>query len=332
VRPLRGERIADAVTPRRPPLPPLLSGDFPTWLAYQKDPNDTPFMVQSLYGREHFPNGSAYLARFALTGSVYGGPPSLELIELDAQDDRVFAKLHITAPAGFEWDVYQVIDMDPEPAYDVIRGVTDFKFTVLNIYSQGYTQKHHDLATFEAIGYTPPVPAPLPAPFCTAPVSACSFGSPTNTPAELANIAAFLAHVDNFFTLNPDEPATVAAFLGRYNLSSPITRRSGFSTAQPSGYMEISSGAEYLNILGADTACLLSPEGGGSFALGIDEVDAVGDTVFVKYRPTGAPIPGVHESYLFSVFHMDPAGSGLIVGNDEWADSLSTEIYADACS
>ena len=118
VRPLRGERIADAVTPRRPPLPPLLSGDFPTWLAYQKDPNDTPFMVQSRYGREHFPNGSAYLARFALTGSVYGGPPSLELIELDAQDDRVFAKLHITAPAGFEWDVYQVIDMDPEPAYD----------------------------------------------------------------------------------------------------------------------------------------------------------------------------------------------------------------------
>ena len=141
-----------------------------------------------------------------------------------------------------------------------------------------------------------------------------------------------MTHVDNFFTFNPDEPATVAAFLGRYNLSSPITRRSGFSTAQPSGYMEISSGAEYLNILGADTACLLSPEGGGSFALGIDEVDAVGDTVFVKYRPTGAPIPGGHESYLFSVFHMDPAGSGLIVGNDEWADSLSTEIYADACS
>ena len=90
-------------------------------------------MVQSLYGREYFPNGGAYLQRFALTGSIYGGPPALELIEVDAKGDRVFAKIHVTAPAGFEWDVYQIIDMDPNP------GLT-FKFTALDLYSEGGKQ------------------------------------------------------------------------------------------------------------------------------------------------------------------------------------------------
>ena len=168
------------------------SGNFSTWLAYQLDPNDTPFMVQSLYGREYFPNGGAYLQRFALTGSIYGGPLALELIELDAKGDRVFAKIHVTAPAGFEWDVYQIIDMDPN---------LTFKFTALDLYSEGYKQKYADLAAYEAIGYTAPPLPPLPAPFCTYPFSSCAFGVPSNTAAELANLVTIQGLIDAYIHL-----------------------------------------------------------------------------------------------------------------------------------
>ena len=97
--------------------------------------------------------------------------------------------------------------------------------------------------------------------------------------------------------------------------------------------MEISSALEYLNTVLADVGCTISAS--GFFGLGIDEVVATGDTIFVKYRVIGGPIPEYpngYDSYLFSVIHMDPAGSGLIVGTDEWSDGIQGEAYTDACT
>jgi hypothetical protein len=221
--------------------------------------------------------------------------------------------------------------MNPDP------GLT-FKFVSQTVYDQGYTVKHNDLAVYEAAlvaspGYPFPEPPPLPPPVCTPPFSACSFGSPSNTAAELANIAAWLAVADSFFAVDPADPTTVATFLGGWLEPVSITRRSGALTAQPSGYMEISSALEYLNTVLADVGCTISAS--GFFGLGIDEVVATGDTIFVKYRVIGGPIPEYpngYDSYSFSVIHMDPAGSGLIVGTDEWFDGIQGEAYADACT
>ena len=124
--------------------------------------------------------------------------------------------------------------MIPDP------GLT-FKYVFHSVYDQGYTVKHNDLAVYEAAlvaspGYPFPEPPPLPPPVCTPPFSACSFGSPSNTAAELANIAAWLAVADSFVALDPADPTTVATFLGGFLEPVSGTRRSGFLTAQPSGY------------------------------------------------------------------------------------------------
>ena len=57
---------------------------------------------------------------------------------------------------------------------------------------------------------------------------------------------------------------------------------------------------------------------------------AVGDKVFIKYRWFAdpiAPAPNGFDHYFLSVFHLDPAGSGLVVGNDEWFDTIAAEPY-----
>ena len=62
---------------------------------------------------------------------------------------------------------------------------------------------------------------------------------------------------------------------------------------------------------------------------------ATGDTVFVKWRGLAGPIPAYpngYEGYTLDVVHMDPEGSGLIVGSDQWHDGVATEAYADACN
>ena len=124
--------------------------------------------------------------------------------------------------------------MNPDP------GLT-FKSTGSTNYDQGYTVKHNNLAVYEAAlvaspGYPFPDPPPLPPPVCTPPFSACSFGSPSNTAAELANIVAALAVSDSLVALDPADPTTVATFLGGWREPVSITRRSGALTAQPSGY------------------------------------------------------------------------------------------------
>ena len=62
---------------------------------------------------------------------------------------------------------------------------------------------------------------------------------------------------------------------------------------------------------------------------------ATGDTVFIKYRNIGGPIPEYpngYDSFGLDVVHMDPEGSGLIVGFDQWYDTIGFEAYAAACS
>ena len=166
------------------------------------------------------------------------GPVGHGDVEIDAKDNSVFVTTSFVSAWGLYLpNVLYVYQFDP---------LGSGKAVSQELYFDGPTAKYRNYTSFQAWladGFVPPEPPPLPAAPCQfSPVPplgymGCTsmFGSPSNTPAELANIAAFLAHVDNFFTLNPDEPATVAAFLGRYNLSSPITRRSGFSTAQPNG-------------------------------------------------------------------------------------------------
>ena len=67
-------------------------------------------------------------------------------------------------------------------------------------------------------------------------------------------------------------------------------------------------------------------------ALAVDEMDAVGDKVFIKYRWFADPIPPApngFDHYFLSVFHLDPAGSGLVVGNnDEWFDTLRPNLIS----
>lgn len=48
-------------------------------------------------------------------------------------------------------------------------------------------------------------------------------GAEEKTGGSGASCGAGPSHVDNFFALNPDEPATVAAFVGRYNLSRSLS-------------------------------------------------------------------------------------------------------------
>ena len=218
--------------------------------------------------------------------------------------------------------------MNPDP------GLT-FKFVSQTVYDQGYTVKHNNLAVYEAAivaspGYPFPDPPPLPPPVCTYPFSACSFGSPSNTAAELANIAAWLAVADSFVAIDPADPTTVATFLGGFLEPVSGTRRSGFY----GGYHEVSSALEFLNIASADTVCLIEATGSPPI-FGVDEVVATGDTVFIKWRVFAGPIPAYpngYDAYLLDVVHMDPEGSGLIVGFDQWWDSIANEAYADACN
>ena len=214
--------------------------------------------------------------------------------------------------------------MDPDP------GLT-MKTIGWIQYDQGYKLKHNDPAAFEAIEYMAgvefPEPPPLPPPVCTPPFSACSF---SNTAAELANIAAWLAAADSFVAFDPADPATVATFLGGFLEPFSGTRRIGF---QDGGYHEVSSALEFLNASLAEAGCYIAAS--GLFGLGADEVVATGDTVFVKWRGLTGPIPAYpngYEGYTLDVVHMDPEGSGLIVGSDSWHDGVATEAYADACN
>ena len=62
---------------------------------------------------------------------------------------------------------------------------------------------------------------------------------------------------------------------------------------------------------------------------------ATGDTVFIKWRFSTGPIPAYpngYDWYGLDVVHMDPEGSGLIVGLDQWFDGVATEAIADACT
>ena len=62
---------------------------------------------------------------------------------------------------------------------------------------------------------------------------------------------------------------------------------------------------------------------------------ATGDTIFVKYRVIGGPIPEYpngYDSFSLDVVHFDPEGSGRIVGFDQWYDTIGFEAYAAACN
>ena len=93
--------------------------------------------------------------------------------------------------------------------------------------------------------------------------TACSFGSPSNTAAELANIAAWLAVADSFNAIDPADPTTVATFLGGFLEPVSGTRRTGFY----GGYHEVSSALEYLTVASAEAGCFAAS---GFFALGVD--------------------------------------------------------------
>jgi len=141
-----------------------------------------------------------------------------------------------------------------------------------------------------------------------------------------------LAVADSFVALDPADPTTVATFLGGWSETISGTRRIG--TAQPSGYVEFSSALEYLNIISADVGCMIEASGSPP-GIGIDEVVATGDTVFIKYRHFAGPIPAYPngiDSISLDVVHMDPEGSGLIVGLDQWFDGVATGAIADACT
>jgi len=162
--------------------------------------------------------------------------------------------------------------MNPDP------GLT-FNTVGYIIYDQGYKLKYNDPAAFEAIEYMAgvalPEPPPLPPAVCTPPFSACSFGSPSNTAAELANIAAWLAAADSHFAVDPADPTTVATFLGKFLEPFSGTRRGSYI----GGHVETGSALEYLNIASADIVCLI--EATGSLPIwGVDEVVATGDTRF----------------------------------------------------
>ena len=114
----------------------------------------------------------------------------------------------------------------------------------------------------------------------------------------------------------------LAPWAAKYAEEVAFTKRS--STATPDGYAEYNNFADYL----ADTLKAASCFPGA--ALAVDEMDAVGDKVFIKYRFFADPIPPApngYDSYFLSVFHLDPAGSGLVVGNDEWIDNIAAEPY-----
>ena len=101
-----------------------------------------------------------------------------------------------------------------------------------------------------------------------------------------------------------------------------FTKRGTVST--PDGYAEFSNFADYLADLVKGVSCLPGA------ALAVDEMDAVGDKVFIKYRFFADPIPPApngFDVYFLSVFHLDPAGSGLVVGNDEWLETIAAEPY-----
>ena len=95
----------------------------------------------------------------------------------------------------------------------------------------------------------------------------------------------------------------------------------------------MSSALEFLNTVSAEVGCYTAAS--GFFGIGVDEVVATGDTVFAKWRVLAGPIPAYpngYDGYQLDVVRMDPEGSGLIVGFDQWADGIAFEAYADACN
>ena len=95
----------------------------------------------------------------------------------------------------------------------------------------------------------------------------------------------------------------------------------------------MSSALEFLNTILAEVGCVIAAS--GFFGAGVDEVVATGDTVFIKWRQLAGPIPAYpngYDGYQLDVVRMDPEGSGLIVGLDQWFDGVATGAIADACT
>ena len=114
----------------------------------------------------------------------------------------------------------------------------------------------------------------------------------------------------------------LAPWAAKYANEVAFTKRSSIAT--PDAYAEFNNFADYLADTLKGSSCLPGA------ALAVDEMDAVGDKVFIKYRWFADPIPPApngFDHYFLSVFHLDPAGSGLVVGNDEWLDTIAAEPY-----
>ena len=197
----RSSRIEDGLTcrRRRTELSPPPAGDITPAISLPLDPENYPFTAYGEFGREHYPNFLAWLERVVQIQTYVHGPVGHGDVEIDAKDNTVFATTSFVSAWGlYIPNVLYVYHFDP---------LGSGKAVSQELYFDGPTAKYRNYTGFQAWladGFVPPEPPPLPAAPCQfSPVpplgfTGCTmFGSPSNTPAELANIEGVLASVTN---------------------------------------------------------------------------------------------------------------------------------------
>lgn len=243
-------------------------------------------MLIGEYGREHFANVAAYLARIGLSSSYL---PSLSIVptKIDGVGSKAFAEARLSAGNGLDTTAVFFFYLD-----------ADSKLTKMDIFTDGPTIKYNDFPAFQAAGYAAPPPPPLPAGRCSFPFTACTmFGLPSNTPTELANIANIQAQFEAFAS------ASVQGF-DPYFATWHAPDHANITTGGSIGHNDhLTSAPAYVQYIVANSGVVVN------FAYDIDEIDAAGDRVYLKGHYTADNV----DSYFTWAYDMDPAGSGLSV-------------------
>ena len=184
---------------RTEPSPPP-AGDVIPAISLQLDPENYPFTAYGEFGREHYPNFLVWLQRAGQAQAYLHGPIAHQDIVIDAKDDVVFVTAAFASAWGLYSPVVYVYHFDP---------LGSGKAVSQEIFLDGPTAKYRNYTGFQAWladGFVPPEPPPLPAAPCQLSLvpplgyTGCTsmFASPSNTPAELANIEGSLAAFTNF--------------------------------------------------------------------------------------------------------------------------------------
>ena len=173
------------------------------------------------------------------------GPVGHGDVEIDAKDNTVFATTSFVSAWGlYIPNVLYFYQFDP---------LGSGKAVSQELYFDGPTAKYRNYTGFQAWladGFVPPEPPPLPAAPCQlSPVpplgfTGCTmFGSPSNTPAELANIEGVLASVGNLLLfLGTQNPSFLNSFLATFVDPSNVN----IANQGTLGMMHMHSATEYL--------------------------------------------------------------------------------------